>query len=196
MTNRIDVHSYFLTPDYLAALSKTGIRDVDGYPLSEWSVDARSHGPNGVRSSILSISSPGLSFVGGGAARELARSANENARALIEAHPDRFGAFALLPLSNIDASLDEISYALDALGLDSVGVLTNAGAYLGDRHFAALFNELHHRKAVVFIHPTKPPGFAGLSLGLPAPVLEYPFDSMRAINSLILSGTLSRCPIV
>jgi predicted TIM-barrel fold metal-dependent hydrolase len=47
---------------------------------------------------------------------------------------------------------------------------------------------------VVFIHPTQPPGFARLSLGLPAPVLEYPFDSTRAINSLILSGTLSRCP--
>ena len=47
---------------------------------------------------------------------------------------------------------------------------------------------------MVFIHPTKPPGFAGLSLGLPAPVLEYPFDSTRAINGLILSGTLSRCP--
>ena len=197
MTNRIDVHSHFLTPDYFAALSKSGIRDVDGYPLPEWNVDAalEAMDRNGVRSSILSISSPGLSFVGGDTARELARSVNENARALIDAHPDRFGAFALLPLPDIDASLNEISYALDALGLDGVGVLTNyAGAYLGDRHFAALFNELQHRKAVVFIHPTKPPGFAGLSLGLPAPVLEYPFDSTRAINSLILSGTLSRCP--
>ena len=66
-----------------------------------------------MRSSILSISSPGLSFVGGDTARELARSVNENARALIEAHPDRFGAFALLPLPDIDASLNEISYALD-----------------------------------------------------------------------------------
>ena len=39
MTDRIDVHSHFLTPDDVAALSKTGIRDVDGYPLPEWSVE-------------------------------------------------------------------------------------------------------------------------------------------------------------
>jgi 6-methylsalicylate decarboxylase len=126
---------------------------------------------NGVRSSILSISSPALSFVGGDAARELARSANENVRALIEAHPDRFGAFAVLPLPEVDASPREISYALDTLGLDGVGVLTNyAGAYLGDRRFAPLFDELQRREAVVFIHPTQPPGFSRLSLGLPAPV--------------------------
>lgn len=61
MANRIDVHSHFLTPDYLAALSKAGIRDVDGYPLPEWSVDAalEAMDRNGVRSSILSISSLG-----------------------------------------------------------------------------------------------------------------------------------------
>jgi predicted TIM-barrel fold metal-dependent hydrolase len=172
MTNRIDVHSHFLPPDYLAALSEAGIRDVDGYPLPEWSVDAalETMDGNGVGSSILSISSPGLSFVGGDTAHE---PANENARALIEAHPDRFGAFALLPLPDIDASLREVSYALDTLGFDGVGVLTNyAGAYLGDRRFAPLFDELQRREAVVFIHPTQPPGFARLSLGLPAPVLE------------------------
>jgi hypothetical protein len=35
MANRIDVHSHFLPPDYLAALRNAGIRDVDGYPLPQ-----------------------------------------------------------------------------------------------------------------------------------------------------------------
>jgi len=197
MANRIDVQSHFLPPDYLAALRNAGIRDVDGYPLPQWTVDSglAAMDQNGIGAAVLSVSSPALHFVDGDAARELARSVNESARALITAHPDRFGAFALLPLPDVDASLREIAHALDTLGLDGVGVLTNyAGAYLGDRRFAPLFDELQRRKAVVFIHPTQPPGFARLSLGLPAPVLEYPFDSTRAINSLILSGTLSRCP--
>jgi 6-methylsalicylate decarboxylase len=60
---------------------------------------------NGIGAAVLSVSSPALGFVDGDAARELARSANESARALIMAHPDRFGAFALLPLPNVDASL-------------------------------------------------------------------------------------------
>jgi 6-methylsalicylate decarboxylase len=199
MANRIDVHSHFLAPDYLAALRNAGIRDVDGCPLPQWTVDSSlaAMDQNGIGAAVLSVSSPALGFVDGGAARELARSANESARALITAHPDRFGAFALLPLPNVDASMREIAHSFDTLGLDGVGVLTNyAGAYLGDRRFAPLFDELQRRKAVVFSHPTQPPGFARLSLGLPAPVLEYPFDCTRAINSLILSGTLTRCPDV
>jgi hypothetical protein len=96
---------------------------------------------NGIGAAVLSVSSPALGFVDGDAALELARSANESARALITAHPDRFGAFALLPLPDVDASLREIAHALDTLGLDGVGVLTNyAGAYLGDRRFAPLFD--------------------------------------------------------
>jgi hypothetical protein len=81
-------------------------------------------------------------------------------------------------LPDVDASLREIAHSLDTLGLDGVGVLTNyAGAYLGDRHFAPLFwptgpvhgrfDELQRRKAVVFIHPTQPPGFARLGPGAP-----------------------------
>jgi len=130
MANRIDVHSHFLPPDYLAAMRNAGIRDVDGYPLPQWTVDLSlaAMDQNGIGAAVLSVSSPALGFVDGDAARELARSANESARALITAHPDRFGAFALLPLPDVDASLREIAHALDTLGLDGVGVLTNSPA--------------------------------------------------------------------
>ena len=106
MANRIDVHSHFLPPDYLAVLRNAGIRDVDGYPLPQWTVDSglAAMDQNGIGAAVLSVSSPALGFVDGGAARELARSANESARALITAHPDRFGAFALLPLPDTSAS--------------------------------------------------------------------------------------------
>jgi 6-methylsalicylate decarboxylase len=40
MADRIDVHSHFLPPDYLAALRTAGIRGVDGYPLPQWTVDS------------------------------------------------------------------------------------------------------------------------------------------------------------
>jgi predicted TIM-barrel fold metal-dependent hydrolase len=166
MANRIDVHSHFLPPDYLTALRNAGIRDVDGYPLPQWPADlslAAMH-QNGIGAAVLSVSSPALGFVDGGAASELARSANESPRALITAHPDRFGAFALPPLPDVDASLREIAHSLDTLGL-----LTNyAGAHLGDQRFAPLFDELQRRKAVVFIHPTQPPGFARFAIALAA----------------------------
>jgi hypothetical protein len=103
MANRIDVHSHFLPPDYLAALRNAGIRDVDGYPLPQWTVDSglAAMDQNGIGAAVISVSSPALHFVDGDAARELARSVNESARALITAHPDRFAPshFCRCPMS-------------------------------------------------------------------------------------------------
>ena len=65
--------------------------------------------------------------------RALARRCNEFLAELVHARPDRFGGFACLPLPDVDASLEELSYALDVLGLDGFVLFTNSnGAYFGD----------------------------------------------------------------
>ena len=120
---------------------------------------------------------------------------NAEAAALAGRHPGRFGGFAALPLPAVDAALEEMSFALDHLGLDGVALLTNVGGvYLGDPAFDPLFDELHRRRAVVFLHPTSPTCWDALSVGLPRPILEFPFDTTRAVANLVYSGTLSRCP--
>jgi predicted TIM-barrel fold metal-dependent hydrolase len=43
----------------------------------------------------------------------LARRCNEFSAELVHARPDRLGGFACLPLPDVDASLEELSYALD-----------------------------------------------------------------------------------
>ena len=74
-------------------------------------------------------------------------------------------------------------------------MMTNfGGIYLGDAKFDPVFAELNHRKAVVFIHPTSPPCWQQIALGFPRPMIEFPFDSTRAVTNLLLSGTLRRCP--
>ena len=87
--------------------------------------------------------------------REVARVCNEfQARMALE-HPSRFGSFALLPLPDVDGALEEITYALDILHLDGVGLFSSVNdRYLGDPLFDPVFDELDRRKAVVFIHPT------------------------------------------
>ena len=68
--------------------------------------------------------------------RQIARVSNDFYADLIARHPRRFGAFAALPLPDVDASLTEISYALDTLHLDGVMLLSNyEGMYLGDALF-------------------------------------------------------------
>jgi hypothetical protein len=59
---------------------------------------------------MLSVSDPGVSFVSGDAAVALARQTNEYAAGVVRAHPRRFGAFAVLPLPNVDATIAEVGW--------------------------------------------------------------------------------------
>lgn len=65
----------------------------------------------GIACAITSISSPGVYFGDRSFASDLARSCNEFSAQLVQEHPQRFGALALLPLPDVDAALHEIEYA-------------------------------------------------------------------------------------
>ena len=148
-----------------------------------------------IATGMLSVSSPGVHFGNDKNARLLARSVNEFAARMIGEHRGRFGGFASLPLPDVDGALNEIAYALDTLKLDGVVMLTNFnGVYLGDKRLDPVFDELNRRGAVVFIHPTSPICWQQSALGYPRPMIEFTFDSTRAVVNLIFSGTTARCP--
>ena len=73
----------------------------------------------GIDIAILSISTPGIQLPDKLAASELARRCNELAATLISKHPKRFGAFASVPMSDINEAMNEITYALDVLKLEA-----------------------------------------------------------------------------
>lgn len=191
------MHHHILPPDYLSAVAAAGITAGGGRDFPEWSPDVSLAlmDRHGIEKAIVSISSPGLYFGDPGAARDLARLCNEYSAQLIRDNPGRFGAFAALPLPDIDASLTELAYALDVLGLQGACLLTNyGGAYLGNPQFAGLFDELSRRKCVVFVHPDVPPGSDSLGLSAPAFMVEFVIDTTRTVSDLLFSGTLERCP--
>jgi predicted TIM-barrel fold metal-dependent hydrolase len=63
----------------------------------------------------------------------------------------------------------------------------------GDAAFAPVFDELNRRKAIVYFHPTAAPCCEGLIPDVEDAVVEFLFDTVRAVTSLLYSGTLSRC---
>jgi len=197
----IDVHAHILPSLYLEAMRRAGLCDRagnpvgDGFPFPTWSLDdtLRIMDRYAIRASVLSITAPGAQFERGADSIALTRALNDAMAEIVRAYPQRFAALGVLPLSNIDASLQEIERTLDQLKFDGVGLFSNAdGAYLGDKRFAPLFEELDRRRAVVFVHPAQPPSFERFSIGLPSPILEYPFDSTRMLASLLYSGALAR----
>ena len=194
---RIDVHHHILPAFYQMALSDRGITLSGGRPIPEWDLQSTLAlmDRHAIATAITSISEPGIYFGDTIFAKDLARRCNEFSAELIRDYPQRFGAFAILPLPDIDASLRELEYALDTLRLDGVVLLSSVdGLYLGDPLFDELFTELNRRKAVVFLHPTVPAINSALKLGLPPFLIEFVFDTTRAVTNLLYSGTLERCP--
>ena len=146
--------------------------------------------------SITSITTPGVSFGDNNdATRRLARACNEFAAKMRSDHPQRFGMFAVLPLPDIDGSLAEISYAMDTLKADGVGLLTSYGdKWLGDPAFDPVFAELNRRKVLIYTHPTAANCCRNLLPAIPEAVIEYGTDTSRAVTEIVFGGTAKRYP--
>lgn len=197
---RIDVHAHYLTNRYRREVIEAGHGKPDGMPaLPQWSASQALEvmDENGIATAMLSISSPGVYFGNPAKARLLARSVNDEGAQLVHDHPGRFGLFASLPLPDLDGALHEIEYALDVLKADGIVIETNQhGIYPGDARLDPIFAELDRRHAVLFIHPTSPQCTCcqPLTLGYPAPMIEFMFETSRAVANMMIQGTFDKFP--
>ncbi|RCG33325.1 amidohydrolase [Sphaerisporangium album] len=198
----IDVHHHAYHPPLVAELRRRGVTHMaPGVPLPEWTVadSLRVMDAGGVQAAVLSILLPDAAY--GRGAASLVRLANEWTAGTVRDHPGRFGALAVLPLPDVEASLAEIGHALDVLGMDGVVLPASLGdgRYLGDPAFAEVFDELDRRRAVVFVHPNPNyrcscAGGPGFAAAVPPPLVDFVMDTTRAVANLIFGGTVGRCP--
>jgi 6-methylsalicylate decarboxylase len=183
---RIDVHHHVVPPQYADDSMPIKLPDTETQlqSMDKWQI----------RTAITSLT-PRVILKNMNRLREVARICNEFQARMVLEHPLRFGSFALLPLPDVDGALEEITYALDILHLDGVGLFSSVNnRYQGDPLFEPVFDELNRRGAVVFIHPTHCEAPPETNLGAPPFVVEYVFDTTRAVVNLIFTGTLKRYP--
>jgi len=196
----IDVHHHFYPRPLIDAMqawqTKHGLPPLQG-GQADWT-PARTleeMDRNGIATAILELASPqGVWFeVAPEAIPVLSRTCNEYAAGLMRDHPGRFGLFASLPMPNVEASLREIAYAFDTLHADGIGLPTSFGdRWPGEAAFAPVFAELDRRKAIVTLHPYAPNCCGTLIPGVAQSILEYPYDTGRAVLSLLVNGTFAR----
>jgi 6-methylsalicylate decarboxylase len=189
---RIDVHHHLSPPAYIAASNANNFGEP---PMKNWTPEKSLQDMDkaGVAVAMLSVTTPGLNFTSGEAARKLARECNDYAARLIADHPGRFGSFAMIPLTDVDGSLHEIAYALDTLKADGIGLMTSYGdKWLGDPLFLPVMEELNRRKALVYTHPTAANCCVNLVRTQQPVMIEFGTDTTRTIADIVFSGNAQK----
>jgi predicted TIM-barrel fold metal-dependent hydrolase len=188
--HRIDVHHHIVSPGFVEEL-----RSLLQPPTLNWTPERSIEDMDkaGVATAITSVTTPGVWIGDDAQGWRLARESNDYAARLAADHPGRFGIFAAVPLPHIAASLAEIEYGLDVLKADGIALFTSyRDKWLGDPAFDPVMAELNRREVLVFVHPEAPLCCRGLLPGVHEHVLEYGFDTTRAITRILFSGTALR----
>jgi predicted TIM-barrel fold metal-dependent hydrolase len=189
---RIDTHAHQLPAHFRDEVRR---RTGADFPLPELTTDQHlaAMDEHRIELAVVSLPPPGIHVGTQDDAGRLARLINEHYAELVSTHPGRFAALASLPLPDVDSALAELEHALDVLDLDGVALSSNVGGvYVGDDRFAPLLAELDRRGAYVFLHPADPQS-APLE-DYPRWLLELPFETTRAVVTLLYGGALDRYP--
>lgn len=200
-SNIIDVHAHSMSPAWIELLARQSAPNpprFEGCDIPSWNAEMAIEVMDRHQIEAMVLSNPiGTKDLSRDDAIPLARRMNEELAEILARHPKRFGAFAALPLQDMDATLVELEYALDTLGFDGVCLQTSFdGDYPGDPRFEQMFAELHRRGSTAFVHPATPLHAEAIRLPIITGILEYPSDSTRAVVSFVLSGMRQRYPNV
>ena len=196
----IDVHHHIYPPKFTARNLKHLTDDSPTFPGSfyqawtpHYSLDQMDQ--QGVATAIGSVTSPGVWYGNAEEGRQNARDCNEYGAKLAQDFPGRFGMWGAIPLPDVDGSLREIEYIYDQAKLDGIGLLSSYdnGKLLGHPNFSPVLEELNHRKAVVFVHPTITCCAMPIQ-HLNRVQIDFPTDTTRTITDLIYSRSLMRFP--
>ncbi|MTD52644.1 amidohydrolase family protein [Amycolatopsis pithecellobii] len=159
----------------------------------------------GVDMQVLSVGPPATQSLPARKAKPLARDLNDQAFAAVQAHPDRFTAFATLPTADPDAAAAELERSVTQLGF--AGALINGRT--GDRmldapEFDVIFATAARLDVPIYLHPQIPPqavrdayysGFdPSIDLVLAAGAWGWHMDAGIAELRIILRGTFDRYP--
>jgi aminocarboxymuconate-semialdehyde decarboxylase len=151
---------------------------------------------------IISLAAPPIEALGEPAeAAELARIANDGMAELVADHPDRFPGFvAALPMSDVDATLEEVDRAVEELGALGVQIYTHVnGEPLDDGRFEPLFARMAELDRAIWVHPARNSSWPDYPTESKSKFevwwfLGWPYDTSVFMARLVFSGVFQRHP--
>ncbi|KAH0432209.1 2-amino-3-carboxymuconate-6-semialdehyde decarboxylase [Colletotrichum camelliae] len=153
----VTLEEHFVSQDNFSALSKLYAEQLKHLPevanqlLDVSQLRLTSMDNNGISFQVISHA-PGL----GPKPARYSSSANDELARAVKAHPDRFAAFAVLPMAEPQAAAAELRRCV---GMGFVGALVDAhvdGVHYDDRRFWPVFEAAADLDVPIYLHPTYP----------------------------------------
>lgn len=212
----IDVHNHFYPEAYLQEVARDssaarvsidahGVRRI--HYAGDYSVIAQAHydierrladiDAAGVALQVLSLTVPGVHFEERARGIQLAQLTNDAFAEIAQTHPQRFAAFATLPMQAPEEAARELERATTELGLVGAMLFSNmGGAPLDAPLFWPVYEAADALGVPLLIHPTAPSALLGSNMEdlRLVPLLGFPFEVTLAAARVVLSGLLDRFP--
>jgi predicted TIM-barrel fold metal-dependent hydrolase len=160
---------------------------------------------NGITMQVLSVTGLGADLLDAKEGLAFASLYNDAIASKIKAYPDRFSAFAHLPMTAPEAAADELERTVEKYAFR--GALINGltrGKFLDDKSFDPILAKAEKLGVPIYLHPGLPPKavvdayYSGLPKhsGVLLSIAGWGWHSETAIHvlRLIISGTFDRFP--
>ncbi|MDN5286196.1 MAG: amidohydrolase [Mucilaginibacter sp.] len=192
----MDLHSIWKSP-MMQKMNKS-LADVSGERL-------QSMNANGIAQQVVSVVGAGADLLNPIDGPVFAREYNNLMATRIAEHPDRFRAFAHLPMTAPEAAADELERVVKAYGFCGalVNGLTN-DEFLDDFKYAPILERAQQLDVPIYLHPGLPPKTVADAYysdlpkhsGVLLSTAGWGWHAETAIHvlRLIISGTLDRYP--
>jgi aminocarboxymuconate-semialdehyde decarboxylase len=150
----------------------------------------------GVDIQVLSSNLPTPAYwANGKTGQAVARACNEGVAGMVSADPDRFVGIGAVPLQDIDRAIDELDYAVNALGLRGAIIPSNIRNHdLGEEMFRPFWAKAEALGAVIYIHPRGFTHAERLEKFFLWNSVGQPLEEALAMASLIHEGIMDAFP--
>ena len=212
---RIDFHNHFYPPEYLKKLEEWGqryefVQDPTGLKIvtekgarflgitsEHVNVEQRLADMDriGIDIQVLTLTTPNVYFSTKKRNLHLAKMSNDYFAELCQKYPDRFIAFASVPLKHAEDAIEELHRAVKDLGAKGVVLGSNIdGKHLHSKEFWPFYEEVDRLDLPIFIHPmvpAHPESWAELPL---VPFIGFVMDTTVTVAKMVLSGLFEKLP--
>jgi aminocarboxymuconate-semialdehyde decarboxylase len=209
-----DIHCHFIPPKYFELAQKKAEFDVRRVGEADDEITVACRGTRyrlnrtffdpsrqiarmdalGIDRTVISLATPLVDYyLAPALATQAARICNDGFAALMAEHPDRFTAWAFLPMQDPKAAVAELRRCVRDHGFIGGHLATNVrGVYLPHEDFKPIFDAAADFDVPLFLHPADPPGKERSSDYELTVVAGYLFDSTINIFRMICSNFLDR----